>query len=96
LNAGVRIDVPAQLSEIAEKLLLARDAAEDPLRDAIRCPDCRSLRVDYPQFTEKSLCTNLAIGLLAGLGLLEKDHYCEHCHWMWPKLGAMPQQLMHT
>jgi hypothetical protein len=90
LCAGVRVDVPAKLSQTAELLLLAWDCAEGALQDAIRCPDCGSLRVDYPQFTEKSFCTNVAIGLLAGLGLVEKDYYCEHCHCMWPKTGATP------
>ena len=46
------------------------------------------MRVDFPQFTEKSFITNLAIGLVAGLGLVEKDYYCEHCHCMWPKPAA--------
>jgi hypothetical protein len=88
-RAGVKIDVPAQLSEVTEKLLLAW-VAEGVLFTGIHCPECGSMRVDFPQFTEKSVITNLAFGFLAGLGLVEKDYYCEHCHWMWPKAGAKP------
>jgi hypothetical protein len=89
-SACVRIDVPAKLSEITEKLLLAWNV-QGFLSTGICCPECGSMHVDFPQFTEKSVITNLAIGLLAGLGLVEKDYYCERCHWMWPKPGAKPQ-----
>ncbi|HWX20706.1 MAG TPA: c-type cytochrome [Candidatus Binatia bacterium] len=89
-SAGVRVEVPARLSEMARQLLLAREAAEGALRAAIRCPECGSLRVDYPQFTRKSLFTNLAIGLIARLGLVEKDYYCEDCHYAWPKQHSRP------
>jgi hypothetical protein len=68
--------------EIAQQLVIAWDQA---LNAAIRCPECKSLLVDYPQVTRKFFFTNLAIGLFAELGLVEKDYYCEACHYMWPK-----------
>jgi hypothetical protein len=89
-GAGVRLEVPANQFERAEELLLGWDAVEDALRDAIRCPECRSLRVDYPQFTRKSLLTNLALGLSAELGLVSKQYYCEDCHLTWPKDSQQP------
>src|ERR1041385_7067361 len=64
-RAGVRLEVPADQFERAYRLLLDWDAAEGALRDAIRCPECRSLRIDYPQFTRRSFITNLFVGLLA-------------------------------
>src|SRR6516162_1662782 len=82
-RAGVRIEVPARQAELCRVLLLKWDAQEDVLRKAIRCPECRSLRVDFPQFTRKSVFTNLAIGLMAELGLVEREYYCEDCHCMW-------------
>lgn len=92
-RAGVRVDVPFRLSETAEAWLLTWDSSQGALRNAIRCPQCHSLRVDYPQFTEKSFATNLAFGLMAALGLLERDYYCEHCHNMWPKAAAPPRPV---
>jgi len=89
LRAGVRIAVPARHFATTEQLLLAWNA-QGGLFTAIHCPECGSLRVDYPQFTEKSFITNVAIGLLAGLTLVEKNYYCEHCHFMWPKPSAVP------
>ena len=87
-TAGVRIEVPADQFERAEQLLLNWDAAEGALGMAIRCPECRSFRVEYPQYARHSLLTNLAVGILAQLGFVEKDFYCEDCHYTWPKEGT--------
>jgi hypothetical protein len=90
--AGARIEVPVQQFERAHRLLLEWDAAERALRDAIRCPECKSLNVDYPQFTRKFLVPNLVMGMCAEMGLLEKDYYCMDCHYTWPKEGTRPSR----
>lgn len=89
-SAGARLKVPADQLERAERLLLSWDMADGALRDAIRCPECKSLRVVYPQFARNSLMTNVAAGFLAEAGLVEKDYYCEHCQYTWPKAEAHP------
>jgi hypothetical protein len=86
------LEVPADQSECAEQLLREWDKAEGALRGAIHCPECRSLRVQYPQVANHSLLTNLAVGLTAEAGLVERDHYCEKCHFTWPKEGTRPQR----
>lgn len=91
-EAGARIEVPADQFERAEQFLLDWDAAEGALREAIRCPECGSLRVDYPQFARNSLMTTLAMGVAARFGLVEKDYYCEDCHFTWPKAGTRPRR----
>jgi hypothetical protein len=91
-NCGVRLEVPAAQFERAEQMLVEWDASEGALHDAIHCPECKSLRVDYPQFTRKSLLTNLAMGVVANVGLMEKEYYCEDCHFTWPKEGAKPRR----
>lgn len=83
--AGVSLEVVASQFEKAEKLLRAWDTTEGVLAQAIHCPQCKSLHVDYPQFARNSVITNLAAGLAAELGLIEKDYYCEACHYTWPK-----------
>jgi len=83
--AGARLEVAAEHFEKAEKLLLAWDLAEGALNNAIRCPECQSFRVDYPQFARNSVMTNMAAGVAAELGLVEKDYYCQRCHYTWPK-----------
>ena len=91
-SAGVRLEVPGGQFERAEQLLLDWDAAEGALREAIRCPECQSLRVDYPQFTRKSMLTNVAMGMAANLGLVEREYYCQDCHFTWPKEGTKPRR----
>lgn len=88
--AGARLEVAADQFIRAEKLLVAWDTSEGALRDAIRCPECKSFRVDYPQFAHNSVMTNMAAGLVAELGLVEKDFYCERCHYTWPKEQTAP------
>ncbi len=90
--AGARVEVPADQFDRAQELLAHWDAADGALRDAIRCPECKSLRVEYPQVTKKSLLTNLTLGLAAELGLVEKDYYCESCHFTWPRKGTRPRR----
>src|SRR5258707_15292946 len=87
---GVRLEVPAKQLEQSIRFLLGEDASHGMLRHAIRCPECRSLRVDYTQFTRKSFFTNLAMGLMAELRLVERQYYCEDCHCMWSKQRAKP------
>ena len=89
-SAGTRLEVAAKQVEQARKLLATWDLTEGALEHAIRCPECKSLCVDYPQFAHNSVMTNMAAGLAAELGLVEKDYYCEHCHYTWPKEQAGP------
>ena len=90
---GVRVEVPANQYERACKFLHDWDVAEGALRDAIWCPECKSLRVDYPQFTRKFLIPNLALGLFAAMGALQKQFYCQDCHFTWPKEGTKTSRL---
>jgi len=82
----VRIEVPCDQFEKAEEMLLDCDAKGE-LPDAIRCPECRSLRVQYPQFAHKSVIPNVIVGLMATFGG-QKDFYCEDCHYTWPMEGT--------
>jgi len=89
--AGARVEVPPEQAEQAKELLLKWDAAQGVLRGAIRCPECSSLQVTYPQFARNSILPNMVMGLIAEVGLLEKDYYCEDCHCMWGKNPKNPR-----
>jgi hypothetical protein len=90
-RAGVRLEVPRERLREAERLLHGQDT-DFGRQGIIRCPECSSLRVDFPQFTQKSLFTNLAIGLVAELGLVERQYYCEECHCMWNRPDPKPRR----
>jgi hypothetical protein len=91
--SGARIEVPADRFERAYQLLLDWDAAEGGLRGAIRCPECKSLRIEYPQYSHKSTLPNLLVGVLANIGAVQKEFYCQDCHFTWPKEGTKPSRV---
>ena len=82
----VRVEVPSAEFERAEGMLQEWDAHGD-IAGAIHCPECKSLRVQYPQFAHKSVIPNVIVGLMATFGG-QKDYYCEDCHYTWPKEGT--------
>lgn len=86
-RAGARLETAVRDAERAGKFL-HQQGSDSRLHRAIRCPECKSFRVDYPQFTEKSLFTNLAMGLMVELGFIERQYYCEECHCMWKRPGT--------
>ena len=84
---GARLDVPADKFEPAYALMQQWDAAEGGIQGAIRCPECHSLRVEFPQYTHKAALPNLLVGVLANIGATEKEFYCHDCHFTWPREG---------
>jgi len=95
-ETGVRLEVRADEFERAERLLLEWHAAEGVAREAIRCPECRSLRIQYPQATQKSMMTNLFMGLAAGTRLVDRHYYCEECHYTWPHHPTPHKERPHS
>ena len=81
--AGIRLRVDRADYERAVKLLDEWDAAEGALAHAVRCPECRSSEVEYPQFTRKFFSPSI-YALLCKAGLFQKRFYCTHCHFTWP------------
>lgn len=94
-SAGVDLEVPADQFEHTQKLLQSWELSEGALLHAVRCPQCGSVRVSYPQFARHSVLTNVAVGLCAELGLVEKDYYCEQCQFTWPKQPASSEHRAH-
>jgi predicted Zn-ribbon and HTH transcriptional regulator len=87
-RAGLYVEVPVDEADEAAGFLFHRKGCERWLGSAIRCPECKSFRVDFPQFTEKSIFTNVAMGLMAEVGFVERQYYCENCHFMWVRSGS--------
>jgi len=92
-TTGVRLEVASNDFEKCENLLAEWDATEDALHDAIRCPECKSFRLQFPQFAHRSVIPNVIMGFLASVGRIEKDYYCEDCHYTWPREGSKPSRL---
>src|SRR2546426_509787 len=82
--AGFKLKVGKKDFENALRLLKEWDATAGVLRDAVRCPQCHSSRVEYPQLTRKFLTPNL-VGIGCALRLFDKEFYCQECENTWPK-----------
>jgi hypothetical protein len=85
--AGVRLKVRACDFETAQRLMQIWEETDGVLHHAVRCPECGSSRIEYPQFTRKFVLPNL-VGLLSAIGLVEKEFYCQACHYTWPQEGT--------
>ncbi len=77
----VRVSVDQEAG--AHKLLGEWTAAEGTNLGAVRCPDCGSFKVEYPQFSRKTLLGALP-SAMAAAGVIERGYYCESCHFTWP------------
>lgn len=70
--------------ERAMQALAAAEAKDHQLmQGAIKCPQCGSSNVQYPQFTRKFMTTTM-VEVLCLLHMMDKEFYCEQCHYTWP------------
>src|ERR1700682_1534786 len=77
--------------KISKKLMVEWEASDPEIGTAIRCPQCKSPRVEYPQLTRKFLTPWLA-SILFALKIFPKEFYCQDCHFTWGKDGdPLPQ-----
>jgi hypothetical protein len=83
-HAGIRIQVPKEQFLMTEQLLQEWHVAERVLDRAIRCPECGSSRIEYPQFSRNSIIPNSVLGLFMLVGMVDKEFYCQECQHTWP------------
>jgi len=83
----VRLEVPAAQFERAYQKVVEW-SPQAAMSDVIRCPECCSLRIDYPLCSHKSVLPNLVVGFLATLGHVNTGFYCHDCHFTWPREGT--------
>ena len=82
-HAHLHVRVRVDQEEPARELLKGWVAEAGSNLGAVRCPDCGSFTVEYPQFSRKTLLGALPAALATG-GLIERAYYCESCHPTWP------------
>jgi predicted RNA-binding Zn-ribbon protein involved in translation (DUF1610 family) len=82
-KAHIRLRVKKEDMENAEKLLKEWDGTDAVLKDAVRCPECGSSRIEYPQFSRRTGVT-AGFALLAATGIIDRTYYCENCQFTWP------------
>src|SRR5262245_15876088 len=63
--AAEKVEVDEHDYAIASRLVQEWDKADGALRDAVRCPECQSTRVEYPQYTRKFVTPILVESLIS-------------------------------
>jgi hypothetical protein len=76
-----RVQVPRDRVDEAMKLVESERPAV--LARAIHCPECDSIRVNYPQMTRRFVLPTVLLHLGILFRVVDHQCYCEHCHHMW-------------
>lgn len=82
-RAHMRVRVHASEEENALARLEEWRHHEPALHQAVKCPECGSSKIEFPQFSRKTLMGALPAAL-AATGVIAQEFYCEACHFTWP------------
>jgi len=82
-KAHIRVVIEEGRAAEAEAAMRQWHDVDGALAAAIRCPECGSARIEYPQFSRKTIMGAFPAALAAA-GVIERDFYCEACHYTWP------------
>ena len=90
--ASIHLEVPQPKYLEARRLVEEWDKSEGVLHSAVRCPECASSRVEFPQMTRKFSTPALGSVLMA-LRVVKREFYCLDCHYTWPLSVALKPKL---
>jgi hypothetical protein len=82
-RAHMRVRVHSTEESRAQALLDEWKGTLTELSQAIHCPECGSSRIEFPQFSRRTLMGALP-AVVANLGVIAQEYYCEACHFTWP------------
>ncbi len=85
-HANAKVMVVEEDFEAANNLMAEWEVTDPEIGAAIRCPQCKSPRIQYPQLTRKFMTPWLA-SIMFALKIFPKEFYCEDCHFTWGKDG---------
>jgi hypothetical protein len=91
--AAVHIEVSQPDYLKARTMLGEWEKSSDLMRTAVRCPECQSSRVEFPQATRKFATPALAHMLMIALHLVPREYYCMDCHFTWLKTPKIEPEL---
>jgi transposase-like protein len=81
-RAHMHVQVHKDEYEAAKKLLQQWEK-DGVLSQAVRCPQCGSSRIEYPQFSRRT-AGSIFFALLSAAHLIPREYYCEDCQFTWP------------
>ena len=82
-RAHMRVRVHSHEENRAHALLDEWKGTLPELTQAIVCPECGSSRIEFPQFSRRTIMGALP-ALVAATGVIAQEYYCEACHFTWP------------
>jgi len=91
-RAHMRVRVHSHEADAAHVLLKEWHATEGALAEAVHCPECGSSRIEFPQFSRRTIMGALPAAL-AATGVIAKEYYCEDCHFTWPEKPEVAPDL---
>ncbi len=87
--AHLHVRVSVDREGNARELLSEWAVQDGAIAGAVRCPECGSFTIEYPQFSRKTIVGALPAALAAA-GVIERGFYCETCHFTWPAEAPKP------
>jgi hypothetical protein len=77
------LEVPHDHADHANALLFDWENSAHALDEAIRCPLCSALRIEYPHVPGKRVMPATFARLLMSLGIMRHHFSCEECGYSW-------------
>jgi hypothetical protein len=91
LTPRAHLRVRVHSSEEAAAFAKLSEWRDDPiLTEAVHCPECGSSRVEFPQFSRKTIVGALPAALAAA-GVIDQNYFCEACKFTWPATAPAPE-----
>jgi predicted RNA-binding Zn-ribbon protein involved in translation (DUF1610 family) len=81
-KAQIKVNVRKEEYERA-KSLAHQWESEGTLGPAIRCPQCGSSRIEYPQWSRRT-GASFFFAILSAIHLVPREYFCEDCQFTWP------------
>jgi Zn finger protein HypA/HybF involved in hydrogenase expression len=86
--AAIHVEVNQVDYLVARRMIEDLHAVEGILKSAVRCPDCHSSRVEFPQLTRKFIMPGF-VSVLMALRIIPRKFYCLDCHFTWPTVAPV-------
>jgi len=81
-RAHMRVRVRKEEYETA-KHMIGEWETDGVMSQAVRCPQCGSSRVEYPQFSRRT-GASIFFAALSAAHVIPREYYCEDCQFTWP------------
>lgn len=90
-QANVRVMVEENDFPRAQQMLVEWEQSDAEIGSAIRCPQCKSPRIHYPQLPRKFPIIPGFAAVLLALKIVPKEFYCQDCQFTWTNENDEPR-----